>query len=49
MQLVYIPYPENGECEKMIPAWVMNSETDSGEQYSTIIDAETGYVYMNGM
>lgn len=36
MQLVYIPYPENGECEKMIPAWVMNSETDSGEQYAQL-------------
>lgn len=49
MQLVYIPYPTAETYENLIPAWMMNSVTDNGEQYFTVINAETGYVYMNGL
>lgn len=49
MQIVYIPYPVTETDEKLIPAWMMNSITDTGEQCFTIVDAKTGYVYMNGL
>lgn len=49
MQLVYIPYPTDDMNEELIPAWQMCSVDDNGGYWYTIIDAESGYVYMNGL
>lgn len=48
MQLVYIPYPTTDPYEELVPAWMMRSKDDDGVESYTIIDAESGYVYMSG-
>lgn len=49
MQLIYIPYPKDDYEDILIPAWEMNSINDQGDRYVTLIDAVTGYVYLNGL